>query len=163
MATWMVYLGLWKGLSEEGSLSWTLNSDRVGISGTGAQITFQNFQKLLAHGLEGVWCLICAEQSWGVRGECAVEMTVCKICHLVLTAEFYRQPMQLVWQWCYVMSLTSLWNTLCCTVLNPLRSTSLFCRQIGQDRVAEIKAGYQGEHILQKCFLRDMVWWTCDC
>ena len=119
----MVYLGLCKGLSEEGSLKLHFELWHSGeISRTGAQITFQNLQKLLARGLEGVWCLTRAEQSWGVRGECAVEMTVCKICYLVLTAEFYRQPMQLAWQWCYVMSLTSLWNKLCCTVLNPLQS-----------------------------------------
>ena len=33
---------------------------------------------------------------WKVRGECTVKMIVCKSCNLVLTAEFYRQPMQFI-------------------------------------------------------------------
>ena len=40
------------------------------------QITFGNFQKLLAWGLEGGWSLIYVEWSWKVRGECPVKVTV---------------------------------------------------------------------------------------
>lgn len=69
---------------------------------------FRNFQTLVALGSEGAWCLICAEQSWKVRWDFMVKVSVCRSCHLVLIAEFYMQPMQFIYQWCHVISLTFL-------------------------------------------------------
>ena len=52
-----------------------------------------------------------------------------KSCDLVFIAEFYRQPMEFIQQWCYVVSFSFLQNELSHTVLNPLQLTYLFCRQ----------------------------------
>ena len=75
--------------------------------------------------------LICAERSQKVRGKCTVKKTVGKSCDIVFAAEFHRQPMEFIQQWCYRVSLLFLQNEPSFTVLNPLQSTYLFCRQTG--------------------------------
>ena len=40
------------------------------------------------------------------KGKCTVEVTVGKSCNLVFAAEFHRQPMQFIQQWCYIVCLS---------------------------------------------------------
>ena len=47
-----------------------------------------------------------AERSWKVRGKCTIEVTVGKSCNLVFAAEFHKQPMEFIQQWCYMISLS---------------------------------------------------------
>ena len=65
------------------------------------------------------------------REKCTVKVTVSKSCDLVFAAEFHRQPMEFIQQWCYRVSLSFLQNDRSCTVLNPLQSTYFFRRQTG--------------------------------
>ena len=40
------------------------------------------------------------------RRKCTVEVTRGKSCDLVFAAEFHRQPMEFIQQWCYMVSLS---------------------------------------------------------
>ena len=66
------------------------------------------------------------------KWELTVEVTVDKRCDIVFVAEFHRQPMEFIQQWCYMVSLSFLLNEPSRPVMNPLQWTSLFRRQTGQ-------------------------------
>ena len=42
------------------------------------------------------------------REKCTVKVTVSKSCDLVFAAEFHRQPMEFIQQWCHMVSLLTL-------------------------------------------------------
>ena len=109
MATGIIWLSLWKGLSKEESLQpgfelrqsgeipqtgrqWSWSDETEQVLTKGFQIIFWNFQKLLTWGLEGAQCLKCAEQSWKARGECATEMTELKSFHWQYLNRFVLSP-----------------------------------------------------------------------
>ena len=110
-----------------------------------SETAFRDFQEFFIRWSESAWSLIRAERSWKVRGKCTVEVTVGKSCDLVFAAEFHRQPMEFLQQWCSTVLFSFFQNELSCTVLNPLQSSYLFCRQNGSLSHAVVKArGNQG-------------------
>ena len=125
------------------------------------QIAFKNFPEFFVRWSEGAWSLIRAERSWKVRGKCTVEVTVGKSCDLVFEAEFHGQPMELIQQRCYMVSL-SFFSERAELHCFEHSAVDLFVRQANRRRQSCSNQGERSSEwrlVLRKFFRRDKVGW----
>ena len=131
MVTGMVYLDLWKG---------SRIPDRWNDRKRAHQkISNWNFQKFLAWGTEGVWCLVFnyIEQSWKVRGDSTVDEMVDKRSSQSALGAQVLASLVMVHKYFPVLS----WCT----------STSQFC--LGTHALVS--------HVLMHKYWPVLSWWTC--